>query len=133
MVVAERRVQARLIGVRYDCDECGEEVEFTGTCLPVAPPTYQHRCQNGHTKNLPRTYPGHGVLITDEPLDFEPVVRNSPGNPVHPTDVPCGHCKAAFGEGCAGCSSGYHPARWVLRDETQIALDALSNPPGGAP
>lgn len=69
MTVAEREVQAHLVGKRYDCDECGSEVARTddASMLTTWPPKYRHQCPNGHVADLQRPYPGYDILITQEP------------------------------------------------------------------
>lgn len=64
----EREVEAHLIGRRYDCGECGEEmVRKDNYALASAPMRYAHICPNGHIENLPRIYPAYDVVITDGP------------------------------------------------------------------
>lgn len=71
--MAEREVAADLIGARYDCDECGEEMTCDhNTVLLTHPPKYQHRCPNGHEKTLLRIYPHYRVLISQEPVRLHP-------------------------------------------------------------
>lgn len=67
--MTERQVAAHLIGVRYDCDDCGAEMEQHGDiALLSSPHGYPHRCPNGHTTNLARNYPGYDIVITHDPL-----------------------------------------------------------------
>lgn len=47
--------------------------------LTTWPPKYPHRCANGHVANLTRTYPGHDVLITNEPVPRAIRKRQPPG------------------------------------------------------
>jgi len=69
--MSERDVKAELIGRRYDCDECGQEMTRDPSVgmLTVNPPRYVHVCANGHRANLTRSYPGYDVFITQEPAD----------------------------------------------------------------
>ena len=85
--MAEREVAAYVIGKRYDCDECGAEQvrDMENSAVHTSwPPRYPHRCANGHVAHLTRSYPGHDVLITQEPVQRavrkrqKPVLR--PGN-----------------------------------------------------
>ena len=94
MTVAEREVAAYVIGKRYDCDECGAEMYRDGDyALASWPPKFPHRCGNGHVANLTRTYPGHDVLITNEPVPRAirkrqpPVPTTNPIDDGHPTDT----------------------------------------------
>lgn len=64
-----RDVEAHLIGKRYDCDECGQEMERADdVALMTAPPRYRHRCPNGHEALLVRSYPAFDFLITERPV-----------------------------------------------------------------
>lgn len=65
--MAQRDVKAHVIGRRYDCDHCGEEmVRHGNTVLTSFPEQHPHICPNGHTANLTRSYPSYDVLITQE-------------------------------------------------------------------
>lgn len=67
--MGEHEVRAEVIGKRYDCDECGEEMFRDGDFVQATwPPKYPHKCANGHVAHLLRSYPGHDVLITQEPV-----------------------------------------------------------------
>jgi hypothetical protein len=66
--MAERDVKATVIGRRYDCDTCGQEMIRVPNApmLVSSPPQYVHRCENGHVKNLSRAYPGYDIFIGQE-------------------------------------------------------------------
>lgn len=67
--MAERAVRAEVVGLRYDCEECGLEVARDGdSVLTSMPLQYPHACPNGHTVNLTRVYPTYDFHITQEPL-----------------------------------------------------------------
>jgi len=47
--MAERVQESRVIRVHLDCDQCGEEMAFTGDLLiNMGPTQYPHECPNGH-------------------------------------------------------------------------------------
>lgn len=62
----ERQHRVEVVGLRYECDQCGGEMTFTGMTLPIAPPLYVNRCPEGHVKNLSRAYPCTSARITEE-------------------------------------------------------------------
>ena len=56
--MAEQAHDAIVVRLTYACDECGEEMRaHWGIVLTSNPPVYPHRCTNGHTANLLRSYP----------------------------------------------------------------------------
>lgn len=62
MSVRESNVSpVEMVDETYDCDECGSEMKWgengVGVELACWPPLYPHRCENGHTVNLPASYP----------------------------------------------------------------------------
>ena len=61
--MAERMVMAELVGLRYDCNECGEEMTANGETLSDGQRV--HKCANGHTVALPKVYPGYDILLTN--------------------------------------------------------------------
>lgn len=65
--MSEREVPAYAVILTYECDECGEPMEVTGTVFPMAPPLYQHMCPAAHTVNLTRRYPTFDVRSVEEP------------------------------------------------------------------
>jgi hypothetical protein len=68
--MSERKVKAELVGRRYDCDECGAEMEAEGFAVSTGYATdYGHRCANGHQKYLKRSYPGYDVVLGEETIE----------------------------------------------------------------
>ena len=66
--MSEREVAAYLIGRRYDCDDCGEEMTRSSHVVAMTmPPKYPHACPNGHVASLDRQYPTYDVLIGQDP------------------------------------------------------------------
>jgi hypothetical protein len=38
--------------VRYDCEECGEEMVYIGEAFMSRPPQHGHMCKNNHVKTF---------------------------------------------------------------------------------
>lgn len=43
--MAEILTEVKTYRVTYDCDECGDEVVYSGTYNPTSPPKCHHKCQ----------------------------------------------------------------------------------------
>jgi NADH pyrophosphatase NudC (nudix superfamily) len=54
----EKLVEAKAYKVMQFCDECGEELVFTGDVLTSNPAKYVHQCPKcGNTHWFPKSYP----------------------------------------------------------------------------
>lgn len=58
--MAVREFPLQMVGIAYDCDECGEEMKQSGRILLSDPPKFPHVCPNGHTASLEAGYPTTG-------------------------------------------------------------------------
>ena len=62
--MGEITVPAEVVGRRYLCDECGEEMHRYGDSVLMSnPPKYPHTCRHSHVAHLSRSYPGWDMLI----------------------------------------------------------------------
>ena len=53
----ENKREIKVYEVKYCCDECGNEVEFTGTATIHNPTQFEHICKCGQTLWLDKQYP----------------------------------------------------------------------------
>lgn len=62
----EQRYELTPYGVKYMCDDCGNEMHYTGQMLMSSPPQFVHACFCGVQKNLNDKYP---VVRWETPFD----------------------------------------------------------------
>ena len=57
--MSEREVNARVVVMVYDCDECGEEMKYIEPFVSYGElwEQHDHHCANGHVKMLNKKYP----------------------------------------------------------------------------
>lgn len=41
----EKKEEVKVVEVRFFCDQCDNEVVFTGRIQPISPPNYIHACK----------------------------------------------------------------------------------------
>lgn len=59
--MAVREFPLQMVGIAYDCDECGEEMVQKGSVAWLThPPKFPHECPNGHVAMLNSNYPTTG-------------------------------------------------------------------------
>ena len=50
--MAEHLQEVKVFRVNYRCNECGEDLIYSGSALLMAPPLYMHYCKNEECGSL---------------------------------------------------------------------------------